>query len=604
MLKIQDLQSELQNAYNADLDENQANALLYYDGEPGQVAAGWSDLVSTDLRSAMESTMAEVMGSIDPNETLARFTPMSEEDVLQSELESDAVHDIIFNRNRGSLILETAFRDALLQRYGITKVAHNAETGQITLYNVPPENFRWSRDLQSPFLSEARFCAERVYYTREELEDVKKLAYTRTPGNDSMTAQARNPTGGSDKAARQKDDNIECWICWLRNSKNGFDMALINGNDIIYQEERPYLPYAAGVTTIRPHRFDGVSLYDTMGQIQKAKTYFIRQLATQTRLASQTRVAIQDKTVNPDDLVSDALNPVIRCTSPPGNVILPLPIQDVTTQILNTLQWLDGLRRDDGGASIDMASPQMTVANASAHATEREYSFRELEATKKIRTFGETWVRSLYLLVHSAVRGQAKPMMVNKKFIDPVRFPARLDLDIDLGTTQGTKNRRLAALANLIQQQMVVLQGGGAGVLVATKNLYKAQIDFAKLSGLPMAERYWTDPMSEEGMEAAKQAAMAAQAKAAQEADLVNTAAQKDIIIQHMENEKELQKTKIVTRQKYFDSILKSEADGRALDFKEVELVANLELAEKGQATKIPDLSPTMPEDEVGENNE
>jgi hypothetical protein len=598
---IATLQQELQQAYNAELDSVQATALLYYDCVPGVVPAGWSDLVSPDVRDAIESTMAEIMGAINPNEPLATFDPVSEDDIERSELETKACHHVIFGANRGYLLIESAIRDALLQRYGVIRV--DAYQDNIRLHAVAPENLRWSNDLMSPFLEDGRFVAEKQYYTRAELRQMgcSNVENTSAAVDFSETQQTRqewnNATGT--EAARDEDVLVECWECYLRNnSKGGYDCYLINENIQLRHRYVDFLPYATGTAILRPHRFDGMSLFDRIGPLQNTKTYLLRQLATNARLANQQRLAIRDRGVNPDDLLSDALNPIIRCTGLPGEALMPLPVQDVTTQLLSTMQWLDGIRRDDGGASIDMNSPQMAVANQSAHAVEREYSFRELQASAMLRTLGETLIRSLYIVVHATLRQSVQYIAIRSDntylAANPTQFPPRAYISVDIGATMGTKLRRQNAIAQIVQQQQIVLQGGGSGLLVQLKDLYAAQLDYAKLAGIPLPERYWTDPESPEAMQLANQQAMQ-QMQQAQKAEAMQTELlqqpekiqfmknENDLILQHLEDQTKDKELK----QKYFETIVKNQADERALDIKEIEVLIGS--------------TASMAEDEVGE---
>lgn len=596
------LQQELEQAYNAELDAVQASALLYYDAVPGQVPAGWSDLVSPDVRDAVESTIAEIMGAINPNEPLATFDPESENDLETADLETKACHHVIFGSNRGYILLESAIRDCLLQRYGVIKV--NPYGGRIYLTAVPPENFRWSNDLMSPFINEARFIAEKLYFTRAELRDmgcsnVDEASQAVDLSATQMTRQATNNASEAD-AARTEDDLIQCWECYLIDNKTGGRKCyLINENVILKQWSVDFLPYATGTAILRPHRFDGMSLFDRIAPLQNTKTFLLRQLATNARLASQNRMAIRDRGVNPEDLLSDELNPIIRCTGLPGEALLPLPVQDVTSQLLATLQWMDGIRRDDGGASIDMNSPQMAVANQSAHAAEREYSFRELQASSILRTIGETLVRSLYLVVHATMRQAMTYTRIksDNTYVEanPTQFPQRDGLIVDIGATMGTKLRRQNAIAQIVQQQQVVLQGGGAGMLVQLPDLYAAQMMYAKLAGIPNPEQYWTDPNSPEAVQIAQQQAMqqqqqAEEAKAMQQELLQQPEKiqfmknENDLILQHLEDQTKDKELK----QKYFETVVKNQADERALDIKELETLMGI--ANAGMA-----------EDEVGE---
>lgn len=600
------LQQELEQSYNAELDGVQALALQYYDAVPGDVPAGWSALVSPDVRDAIESIMAEIGGAINVNEPLASFDPTTENDVKTADLETRAVHNVIFGKNRGYILIESAIRDCLLQRYGVIKC--DTYAGTIQLRGVPPENFRWSYDLASPFLEEARFVAEKVYYTRAELRDLGisagKVDKCSVNPDYSQTEFARKPEQTDDDAARSEDDNIQCWSCYLRNNtKGGYDCYLINENIELKKTHVAFLPYATGVAIIRPHRFDGLSIFDKLQQIQSSKTFMLRQLATNARLANQVRLAIRDRGVNPDDLLSEELNPIIRCTGLPGESLMPLPVQDVTSQMLSTLQWMDGVRRDDGGASIDMNSPQMVVANQSAHAVEREYSFRELQASAILRTLGETLIRSLYLVVHATMRQAVAEVAIKDDatfiFANPTQFPHRTDISIDIGATMGTKLRRQNAIAQMVQQQQLVLQTGGSGLLVNLPDMYRAQIEYAKLAGVPNPERYWTDPESPESQQAAQMQAVAAQQQAQKQEQMAMQAMQvplqveqmkseSELIKQHVEGQQDITLEEMRLKQKYFDTVLKSQADGRALDIKEIEVLT-------GIATD------RLNEDEVGE---
>jgi hypothetical protein len=587
------LSEELANADSTELDQNLALALRYYDAETGDVAAGMSDLVSPDVRDAIESSMAEIMGAMTTDEPLAVFDPKSPDDVAMAEFETIAVHRQIMGRNRGSVIIETAVRDAMLQRFGIIKVDGDDEG--IFLDVVAPENFKWSNDLASPWLNEARFFAERKYYTRAQLvqEEVSRAkAYEAPTGQPTDEASLVRHLDDfmMATAAREEDEQIECWECYLRNNdKGGYDCYLFVDPSLVLEREwYEFHPYATGVVTIRPHRFDGVSVFDKLQQIQTAKTYMLRQLATQTKLASQSRLAIRDRGVNPEDLQSDALNPVIRCKGSPGEELLPLPIQDVTSQLLSTLQWLDGIRREDGGASIDMTSPQMQVANESAHAAERRFSVKELQTQLMLKTIGETLIRSLYLLVHATMKQKMgfTTIKSGSEYYqgDPSQFPQRTDVQVDMGATLGVRQRRLGALATIIQQQNMVLTTGGSGILVTPQNLYAAQIAFGKLSGINQSELFWTDPSSPEAQQAAQmqaqaqqaqqQAAMQVQEESIQAAMAIEKYKGENALVkQHMVGEQNREIERLKAEVDYFKAILDAKSTNKELDIQEAQLI-------------------------------
>ena len=626
------LAEELNQAQRTELDSNQALALEYYDGVVGAVPVGWSDLVSTDVRDAVESTVSELMASIAFDEPLAYFGASSGEDMQRAEMETWAVHQAIFGSNRGAVLIEQAIRDAGLQRYGIIKVYVREEESEETreflslepvalaalmmndseahqtsidtmqqnadgtvdatvtitdrvrrleLTNVAPENFRWSADLKSPFLSDARFFAERCWYTRAQLADMGAKGAATVPQDQSsdQVQAARYPDDvGNDTAARETDESIECWWCYMRdNARGGYESHLfVSPSSVMLSEWVPFHPYASGVTTLRPHRFDGVSIFDRIAPIQKAKTYLLRQLATQARLANQVRLVVRDRGVNPDDVVSDALNPVIRVNGAPGEVVMPLPVLDVSSQILATLQWIDGLRRESGGASIDMTSPQLQIAGQSAHAAERDYSFREMGTTAMLRTIGATLIRSLYLLVHATIKAEmSEPVKVRRgremEDSDPQHWPQRQDVMVDIGQPLGVRQRRIGALMQTIQMQTQTLMQGGAGLLVSLADIYRAQVALAKMAGLKDAERYWTDPESPAAQQQAQAQQQAAQQQAAQQAaqqqqiidatkEVETLKSETEILKQRLSDATKLASQRMTVQQQYFSDILDAQS--------------------------------------------
>lgn len=574
------LQNELELAENTAFTSSIALALRYYDAETGTVAAGMSDLVSPDVRDAIESSMAEIMGALNSQETLAIFDPITPDDVESSLLETQAVHRQIFGKNRGHVVLETAIRNALLQRIAVIRVDEGDD--RVEIHAVAPENFRWSSDVIGPWLGEARFHAERVFLHRDELPKGQEEAPSDAPSDEAFLA--RYPGMNMLQEGIDKDqDTITAWRCYLRREEGGFDKYLfVSPSWILDHEEVEYSPYACGVATVRPHRFDGVSVFDRLQQIQSAKTAMLRQLDMQAKLATQCRVAMRDNCVNPDDLQSDQRNPAIRTKHTPSEDLLPLPIQDVTSQLLSTLQWLDNLRREDGGASIDMTTAQVQIAGTSAHAAERSYSVKELQTGLMLRTLGETLIRSLYLLVHKAMRnaiGQVTVRKDNGEYFQakPDQFPERTDVLVDVGTTIGVRQRRLAALSNLLAMQDNVMKTGGAGILVTPKNIYNAQMAFSRESGLPQPVLYWTDPESKQSQQAAQGQAAAAKQDREMEVNAVKEIEKFkgdiNLAVQHMKGVQDKEIANLNAQVDYFKAILDAKAKGKELDIQEAQLI-------------------------------
>ena len=633
-------EQELLLAYNTDLSSSRSEALSYYNAVPGEVKPGWSDLVSTDVRDAVESSVAEIMSAIG-DDPLAWFAPLTADDDEQAEKETWLVQHSLFSQNRGREALEQAIRDSVLQRYGIIKIwmdertknttktfmgvtsdaipmlaqVEAPSTAEITKMDageedgtfdvtvsykmlardmrviaLAPEDFAWSKDLRTCWLNDARFLAERAYYTRTQLVTmgVSQEMADKAPtswGSTTEDLERRGNDSNTQPAARREDDPIECYWCWLRNEDESRERVLFcrPGMVLLEAETYPFHPYAGGVAVIRPHRFDGISLADRLGDLQDTKTELLRQLATQAKQGSKGRFAMRNRGADPDTIKNEALNPIIVTNGAPSDNIMPLPMVDVTSQLLSALQWLDGVRREQGGASIDMTRPEINAAYMTAHAAEREFSFREMQAEHMLRTIGETIVRSMYLLAHATLReyspGSISTSDKEKNWIsqDPQQWPQRTRVVLEMGATLGTRQRRMSALGALMQDQMQVFSGGGQGIMVTLDNLYQARINWARAAGLLNGERYWQDPASQEAQKTA-QAQQQAQAQQAQQAEQM---AKMQMQMQHALIQIEQQKI-AVNEQKNAIDALDNKQQVQKDYFAELVKLVNIEVTKPG----------------------
>lgn len=95
----------------------------YYEGKPfGNEITGRSQFILTDVRDKIEALMPALMKVFTAGSRLVDFLPVGPEDVAQAKEATIAVNHVIMVENPGFSILETAFKDGLLEKNGITKV--------------------------------------------------------------------------------------------------------------------------------------------------------------------------------------------------------------------------------------------------------------------------------------------------------------------------------------------------------------------------------------------------------------------------------------------------------------------------------------------------
>jgi len=205
---------------DADVSKDLELPYSYYLGNPnGKEVAGKSQVTSTDVADAIEWIMPQIMKSFTQNNEVVTFDPISEEDEVQAEVESEYVYDVLMKQNNGFILLHQFVKDALMQRNGVMKVYYEDDvdqtqeeyTGiteaelitllndselieisesvdtqsQITLYDVrvlfstpngkiridsvAPESFRVNNNHNSIDLTTARFTAQIIQSTASEL---------------------------------------------------------------------------------------------------------------------------------------------------------------------------------------------------------------------------------------------------------------------------------------------------------------------------------------------------------------------------------------------------------------------------------------------------
>ncbi len=115
--------SELSQAtgVDSDIESQRQDALKYYLGKMAPAQEGRSQVVSTDVADAIEWIMPEIMKAFTQNNEVVTFDPVGPDDVLQAEIESRFVYDVLMKKNKGFLTLHTLFKDSLMQKNGFIK---------------------------------------------------------------------------------------------------------------------------------------------------------------------------------------------------------------------------------------------------------------------------------------------------------------------------------------------------------------------------------------------------------------------------------------------------------------------------------------------------
>ena len=568
------LRSELAQAQGFDQDElatNREKALDYfYNRARGDEVAGRSTIQSSDVSDMVEAVLANI-GPILTSETLINFTAAGEDDEDQATLESDFVGYMVGGQNAGYIELLSSIKDALLLRNGFIRVMvdetndarnfteenrsefqiqakldesdseHSFEvlelhkTGdsfrvdykehihkrELVVESIAPENMLYSPDHDSPYLSSCRFIAERKLMSQTELlqaghslEVIKDIPSIDFDTKNDANARRQDDTHGNDPAVDAANRLIETWDIhtMLDEDEDGIaELRHIHLAErvILLDELAEWIPYATGSPFIVPHRLYGQSIYDKLRTIQDSKTHFLRQWHDNARRVNNARIVYNPLTTDEDTVMSSRAGGGIR-SKDPGNV-QQLQTSDMGASILGALDYMDKMRSERGGASLDLGSAELQLAgqNIGAMGAERQISMKEQLAALMTATIANTLIRETFLLVHKTLRAHLPGELtakLNGKWVqtDPSQWPERKQVVVKTGLSQGEKIARISALTQVIQTQVGFMQAGQEGQTVDSGGVYNAILDWCRAANLENPEQYWVDPDSEEAQQAAQ----------------------------------------------------------------------------------------------------
>jgi hypothetical protein len=105
------------------LAEQRREAMQYYYGLPyGNEVEGRSQVVTTEVKDAVEGILPSLMAIFTSSDEIVRFEPQNAEDEQAAQQATDYVNYIFTRLNNGFLTLYCLFKDALLQKNGYAKV--------------------------------------------------------------------------------------------------------------------------------------------------------------------------------------------------------------------------------------------------------------------------------------------------------------------------------------------------------------------------------------------------------------------------------------------------------------------------------------------------
>ena len=393
------------------------------------------------------------------------------------------------------------------------KVKKTKDNGQVRVVSVPPEEFLVSR--RSTSIEDASFVCHRV---KKTVSDLILEGYDPAVVEDLPTYTTNNAEYDEERIARFSfdDDSVpadegegpsrKVWLeeCYIHIDYDDDGIAELRkitkgGNIILDNEEIDSVPFSTICPLPIPHKFHGMSIADTVQDIQLIKSTIMRNLLDNMYLTNNARYAVLAGQVELDDLLSSKPGGIVRMRAPGAVTALPTPqIQPYAFQMV---QYLDGIREERSGVSKmsqglnpDVLTSHVTSGAISA-ATESAMQRIELIA----RIFAETGIKDLFRNIYSLIQryeNRQKMAYLNGKFvpIDVSKWKEKLNCTVNVGVGSGSQNSKMQTMSGIMTILQTVVQNGGMGSLVTPQNLYNAISEFITQSGYKNSDMFISNP--------------------------------------------------------------------------------------------------------------
>jgi len=385
--------------------------------------------------------------------------------------------------------------------------------GRVKMEAVPPEEFLISRVAKS--VEDAEFVAHRRVVTVSELvamgyeyDDVVTMATIDDGMDMNVERRTRNPAivnemSSRDDPAMRKVLYIESYIKVDFDGDGIAELRKVctagDANKILNNEPCALAPFATICPNPEPHDFFGMSVADTVMDVQRIKSNIMRSTLDSLSLSIHPRVAIVEGMVNIDDVMSTEMGSVIRQRA--AGQVQPLNVPFVGQSAFPVLQYMDEIKEARTGiskasAGLDAGALQSSTATAVAATVSAAAQHIEMIA----RVFAETGVKRLYeLVLHNIITHQDKARMVrlNNDFveIDPKSWNAKMDVSVSVALGRGSDTERMMMLRQIGEMQKEAMATmGPQNPLTDINKMSNTLKEMTKLAGFRDVSKFWSDP--------------------------------------------------------------------------------------------------------------
>lgn len=287
-------------------------------------------------------------------------------------------------------------------------------------------------------------------------------------------------------------------MIWVRADAEGEGVSRLYyciavGKTILFVEPASRIPVASMAAQPLPHRHIGMSIAETVMDLQDVKTAVKRGGLDNLYLANSPRSLISSR-VSLEDMLDSRPGGVVRMLddSMPGEGhIVPVVHPFAFQEIIGSLEYFDQERQNRTGASRYFSGTDAGAINKTASGTIALQNMAAMRVEHLARVMAPA-VEYLFECVQELISKHSnKPLATKLRgqwiSVDPQAWRTKRDVRISVGVGAGNKESMQQQLAQIFGAQLQTLPLG----LAKPEHLHATVIEMAKLAGFANPAKFW-----------------------------------------------------------------------------------------------------------------
>ena len=380
----------------------------------------------------------------------------------------------------------------------------------IKVESFSPEDLLIDREWTSPLLADCPYVCRLMRVTLSELKlmgfDAEPEDLRGSDGGETERLSEINKLESSLLDEQSNDDSMAQG--WLRIE---FILADLDGDGIaervcvhrlqdkiLKTETVSHVPIATFSPILNTHRWDGMSLDDTVGDLQKLNTDLLRQTLDNLKLTNNPRTKVLTDSnwtplANLDDLLDSRIGGIIRMRDP--NAVVEQVTPFAAAASMPMLEYVQQMRENRTGVSRTSQGLNPDSLNNTATGRQIDQTASQQRVELIARIAAETLLKPIFqgilkLLTDGGMEKLAFRLRDEFVEYDPNEWRDSYDMTINVGLGTGDKQQQGQSLMQIWQMQQAALPMG----MATPQHLYHTAAKTIENAGFKDVQNFLQDP--------------------------------------------------------------------------------------------------------------